>query len=120
MSIVGRMRMKLLITISILAAALQIAPVALSQGRQRGGGGERGMAGMGNLTQEERQKVMNARKTAMQDPAVQSARQKMQAASKEMHDAMDAAMLKADPSIKPILDKIPKGQRHMRGGGEEQ
>jgi Spy/CpxP family protein refolding chaperone len=123
MSIVGRMRMKLLITISILAAALQIAPVAFTQGRQRGGGGgERGMAAMSNLTQEERQKLMAARRTAMQDPAVMAAKEKMQAAQKEMHDAMDAALLKADPSLKPILDKMPKGQRerHMQGGESEQ
>ena len=117
MSIVPRMRMKLLITISILAAVLQAAPVAFSQGRQRGGGGG---ADMGSLTQEERQKVVAARHTAMQDPAVKAARDKMQAASKEMHEALDAAMLKADPSIKPLLDKMPKGQRERRpGGGEE-
>ena len=123
MSIVGGMRMKILITISILAAALQIAPVAFTQGRQRGGGGERAMGGaMGNLTQEERQKVMTARRTAMQDPAVAAAKEKMQAASKEFHDAMDAAMLKADPSLKPILDKMPKGHERPERGerGEEQ
>jgi hypothetical protein len=122
MSIVGRMRMKLLITISILAAALQIAPVAFTQGRRGGGGGERGaMGSMSNLTQEERQKMMTARRTAMQDPAVKAAKEKMQAVQKEMHDAMEAALLKADPSLKPILDKMPKGQRerHVRGEGEE-
>jgi hypothetical protein len=114
--------MKLFLTVSILTAALQIAPVAFSQGGgqrggQRGGGG-RGME-MGNLTPEEKQKVMNARRTAMQDPAVQAARTKAQAASKEMHDAMDAAMIKADPSIKAILDKMPKGgQRGGHGRGE--
>src|SRR5437667_8480246 len=96
MSIVGGMRMKILITISILAAALQIAPVAFSQGRQRGGGGADRMGGMGaNLTQEERQKLMTARRTAMQDPAVTAAKEKAQQCSKEFHDAMDAAMLKA-------------------------
>jgi hypothetical protein len=73
---------------------------------------------MGNLTPEEKQKVMNARRTAMQDPAVQSARTKAQAASKEMKDAMEAAMLKTDPSLKPILDKMPKGQRERHTGGE--
>ena len=74
---------------------------------------------MGSLTQEERQKVVAARHAAMQDPAVKAARDKMQAASKEMHEALDAAMLKADPSIKPLLDKMPKSQRERRPGGEE-
>ena len=117
------MRMKLLLTISLLAAALQIAPVAYAQGRQRGGGGGAGGGGsaaMSNLSPEERQKVMNARKGAMQDPSVTSARQKLQAAQKEFHEALDAAMLKADPSLKPILDKMPKGHEgHTRGGGGE-
>ena len=113
-----RMRMKMLLTISILAAALQIAPVAYSQGggRQRGGGAGGG-GQMGNLTPEERQKVMNARRQAMNDPAVSSPREKAQAAQKEFKEALDAAMLKVDPSLKPILDKMPKGHEgHGRGG----
>ena len=114
------MRMKLLLTISILAAALQIAPVAYTQGKQRGGGAGGGGGQMGNLSPEERQKVMSARRGAMQDPAVTSAKQKLQAAQKEFHDALDAAMLKTDPSLKPILDKMPKGHEgKMRGGGAE-
>src|SRR5919201_689606 len=73
LSIIEHMRMKLLLTISILAAALQLAPVAFSQGgggRQRGGGGAGaqgaggGMASMDNLTPEERSKLMNARPKA--------------------------------------------------------
>src|ERR1043166_8809258 len=113
-----RMRMKMLLTISILAAALQIAPVAYSQGggRQRGGGAGGG-GQMGNLTPEERQKVMNARRQAMNDPAVSSAREKAQAAQKEFKEALDAAMLRVDTSLKPILDKMPKGHEHARGGG---
>jgi Spy/CpxP family protein refolding chaperone len=111
--------MKLLIAISILAAALQIAPVAYSQGggRQRGGGAGGGGGQMGSLTPEERQKVMNARRQAMNDPSVSSAREKAQAAQKEFKEALDAAMLKVDPSLKPILDKMPKGHEHARGGG---
>jgi hypothetical protein len=48
-------------------------------------------------------------KKAMQDPAVQAAHDKMRQAHKEFRDAMHAAMLKADPSIQPILNKIPQG-----------
>jgi hypothetical protein len=77
---------------------------------------------MGNLTPEERQKMMNARRQAMNDPSVTAARDKAQAASKEFHEAMEAAMLKADPSLKPILDKMPKGREGRgakgQGGGE--
>jgi hypothetical protein len=120
---VERMRMKSLIIISVLAAALQIAPVAFTQGgggRQKGGGGGGGeRAGMANLTSDERQKVMNARRTAMQDPSVSSAKEKMTAAGKEFHDALNAAMLKADPSLKPILDKMPKREARSHGQAGE-
>jgi hypothetical protein len=47
----------------------------------------------------------------MQDPAVQAAHEKMRQAHKEFRDAMHAAMLKADPSIQPILSKIPGRNR---------
>jgi len=72
-----------------------------------------------NLTQEAREKLMTGRRTAMQDPAVTAAKEQAQQAAKNFHHAMNAATLKADPTIKPILDKLPKGHRHP-GLGEEQ
>lgn len=51
----------------------------------------------------------------MQDPSVQAAHEKMKQAHQEFMTSMHAAMLKADPSIQPVLDKIPKGGR---GGGD--
>jgi hypothetical protein len=47
----------------------------------------------------------------MQEPSVQAAREKMRQAHKEFRDAMHGAMLKADPSIQPILNKIPTPNR---------
>jgi hypothetical protein len=35
----------------------------------------------------------------------------MRQARKEFHDAMQAAMLKADPSIQPMLDKMSKHEK---------
>lgn len=70
-----------------------------------------GNSGWRGLSPEERQKLQTARQTAMQDPSVQAARDKMRQAHKEFRDAMHAAMLKADPSIQPILNKIPSGNR---------
>lgn len=75
--------------------------------------GHRG--GFGDLSEGERQRLMAARETAKDDPAVVAARQKRdqaktpeerQAAAKEFHEAMRAAMLKVDPTLAPILDKI--------------
>jgi hypothetical protein len=60
-----------------------------------------------NLSAEERQKFESARHQAMQDPAVRSARDKMRQAHREFNEALRATILKNDPSMKPILDKMP-------------
>lgn len=101
---------------SILAAALQIAPIAFAQdadGPGKGGRRHREER-LANLSPEERQKFEAAHQKAMQDPAVQSAHEKMKQAHQEFRDAMHAAMLKTDPAIQPILDKLPKSEK----GGE--
>jgi hypothetical protein len=104
------MKMTTAIMMSILAASLQFAPVAFSQPPAGGGPGKnwRQNQRLANLSPEERAKFKKARLQAMQDPGVQAARDKMMQAGKEFRDVMEAAMLKADPSIKPVLDKMPK------------
>jgi hypothetical protein len=106
------MRTKSVITMSILAAALQIAPIVFGQDEDQPMGRRRWEQRLANLSPEERQKLQAAREKAMQDPAVQAAHDKMRQAHKEFRDAMSAAMLKADPSVQPILNKIPQ---HRRG-----
>lgn len=109
------MRMKSLVTMSVLALGLQFAPISFGQDQEQGTErGRRWEQRLANLSPEERQKLQAARQKAMQDPAVQAAHAKMRAVHKEFRDAMRAAMLKADPSIQPILNKIPAGNR--RGG----
>ena len=106
--------MKMLITISILAGALQIAPLAFSQdtNEQPGKGGWRHrQERFANLSADEREKLKAARQKAMQDPAVRAAEEKAREAEREFHAALNASMLKADPSIQPILNKMPKGER---------
>jgi hypothetical protein len=105
------MKMKLLITMSILGTALQLTPVARSQDDEQGNRGRHWEKRLANLSPEERQKLQAAHRQAMQDPAVQAANDKMRQAHKEFRDAMHAAMLKADPSIQPILNKIPAPNR---------
>jgi hypothetical protein len=105
------MTMKSVATMSILAIGLQLAPVAFGQDGEPGKGGRRWEQRLANLSPEERQKLQAARQKAMEDPAVQAAHDKMRQAHKEFRDAMHGAMLKADPSIQPILDKIPSGNR---------
>jgi hypothetical protein len=107
------MKIRTLITMSILAASLTIAPLALSQPPAGGGGAGKNWKQaqrdrLANLSPEERTKLKNARQHAVQDPQVQAAREKMKQAGKEFRDVMEAAMVKADPSVKAILDKMPK------------
>jgi len=59
-----------------------------------------------NLTEEERGRLRAAHQKAMQDPAVQAAREKLRQARREFREVMRPALLKADPSIQPILDKL--------------
>jgi len=101
------MRINSLITVSILAAVVQVTPMVFGQDEEQPIGRRRWEQRTANLSPEERQKLQAAQEQAMQDPAVQAARVKMREAHKEFRDAMRAAMLKADPSIQPILNKIP-------------
>ena len=105
------MKMKFLITMSVLGIALQFTPIARGQDENQGGRGRRWEKRLANLSPEERQKVKAAHRKAMQEPSVRAAREKMRQAHKEFRDAMHAAMLKTDPSIQPILSKIPTPNR---------
>jgi hypothetical protein len=74
-----------------------------------------GPPGMGGLTEEERQKLMDARQKAKSDPAVQAAEKKKdeaktpedrKTASEDYRQVMHDAMLKIDPSLKGIMEKL--------------
>jgi hypothetical protein len=107
------MKTKLLVTF-ILAAAVQFAPVIYGEGPGGHGGGGRQHHNerFANLPEADRQKLQTAHQKAMQDPAVQAAKEKMRQAHREFQNTMHGAMLKADPSIQPLLDKLPKGGDH--------
>ena len=66
--------------------------------------------------EKEREKMKAAHQKAMQDPTVQAAHVKERQARKEFRDAMHAALLKADPSLQPVLDKMKTGEK----GGHDQ
>ncbi|HWY52478.1 MAG TPA: hypothetical protein VNW72_13435 [Chthoniobacterales bacterium] len=110
------MKIKSLITTSILIGALQLSPAVFGQGANNGapGRGGRWQQRLANLSPEEREKLKAARQKAMQDPGVQAAHEKMRQARKEFMDSMHTAMLKADPSIQSVLDKIPRAGRGER------
>ena len=63
-----------------------------------------------NLTEDERTRLRAAHQKAMQDPVLQAARDKMRQAQREFREMLRPALLKADPAVQPILDKL-RGDR---------
>lgn len=106
------MKLKTLLIIPAVAAALQFAPAGFAQAPDAQDNGRHGRHGrhekfMANLSVEERAQLRAAHQKAMADPAVQAAKDRARQARRELRDLKRAAMLRADPSIQPILDKMP-------------
>lgn len=107
------MKLKLtLFAVSAVASLAQFAPSAFSQSPAdrpdrpfRQFQNER-RARFASLTEDERARLRAAHQKAMQDPAVQAAREKLRQARREFREVMRPALLKADPSVQPILDKL--------------
>ena len=66
------------------------------------------------LTPAEREQLKAARQKAESDPAVVAAKQSGD--KKAAHDAMHAAMLKADPTLGPILEKVDAAMKAGKAG----
>jgi hypothetical protein len=104
------------------ASGVNQAPGGIGKPWNQGGpGGDHGK-GMANLSESERQQLRSVREQVKQDPAVVAAHEAVknaatpearEEAQNTLRDAMHAAMVKADPSIEPILEK-------MRPGGSAQ
>ncbi len=63
------------------------------------------------LSLEEQSKLRSAHDMAMRDPALLQSRARYEQARKEFRDKLRDALLKADPSVQPILEKARR-QRH--------
>jgi hypothetical protein len=50
----------------------------------------------------------------MRDPALAATRQRYEAARKEFRDKLRDALLKADPSVQPILEKVRRQRQKDR------
>jgi Spy/CpxP family protein refolding chaperone len=91
-----------------VAVGLQLAPAVFAQPPDKPNRPfqmER-RARWANLTDEERGKLKAAHQKAMEDPAVRAAQEKLRQARREFREVMRPALLKADPSIQPILEKM--------------
>ncbi len=110
------MKTKSLLTILAAAAAMQFAPLALAQDADAADYPRRGRHAkmLANLSPDERAKFRAAHRQAMADPAVQAAKDRQIAAAREFRELKRSRMLQADPTIQPILDKMPPRGRRGR------
>ena len=98
-----------LLLVPALAAALQFAPALLAQPPADKPARQFHMehrARWASLSEEERSKLKAAHQKAMADPAVWAARERLRKARREFREVLRPALLKADPSIQPILEKM--------------
>lgn len=67
---------------------------------------------LAGLSIEEQAKLRSAHDMAMRDPALAASRQRYEQARNEFRDKLREGLLKADPSVQPILEKV---RRHRHG-----
>ncbi len=99
-----------LVRIFALSACLVLPSLATAQSPDetadaagpRGRGHHKYLA---NLSPAERQELRAAHKRAKQDPSYKAAKAQM----RQARQAMRAALLRVDPNVQPILDKMPEG-----------
>jgi Spy/CpxP family protein refolding chaperone len=108
----AEMKILSLVRVLALSAVIVLPPLAVAQNADEdtsapaaGRGGRGHHKYLANLTPAERKELKAAKAKAKQDPSYQAAKVKM----REAREAMRAALLKADPAIQPILNKIPEG-----------
>ena len=95
-----------------LVAILLITLVSASGfGQTPQGGGDFKRMRFSRLSLEEQARLRSAHDMAMRDPALVQSRARYEQARKEFRDRLRDALLKADPSVQPILEKA-KRQRH--------
>jgi hypothetical protein len=84
--------------------------------RPRAGGQEsRKSGGDPALSADERQRLAAARERAKNDPTVRSLEQARQAIDDQLQNAMNAAMVAADPALAPTLEKVKASRERAKG-----
>jgi TPR repeat protein len=99
--------MKRQLLVAILLATL-VSGSGFGQTRQ---GNDLKRIPFSRLSLEEQSKLRSAHDMAMRDPALMQSRARYEQARKEFRDRLRDALLKADPSVQPILEKARR-QRH--------
>ena len=112
------MNTKTFLAVFAVGAVLNLAPSGFAQGADADAGdhGRRGRYArlLAELSPDERARLRAAHRQAMADPAVQAAKDRQRQAAREFRELKRSRMLQADPTIQPILDKIPARGRRDR------
>ena len=88
------------------------APAAAPSSDAGQGSGKAGKnAALASLTPDERKELRTAHKKAKSDPAVTAIDK---SDKKAYHKAMREAMIKADPNVEPILEKMRGNKMHKK------
>ena len=98
-----------LLLVPALAVTFQFAPEVLAQPPAEKPARQfqiERRARWASLNEEERSKLRAAHQKAMADPAVRAARDRLRQARREFRELLRPALLKADPSLQPILEKM--------------
>ena len=99
------MKRKVLVTALL---AVLVAASGLAQGPQ---GNQFRQGRFSRLSMDEQARLRSAHDMAMRDPALAATRQRYEQARKEFRDKLREGLLKADPSVQPILEKARR-ERH--------
>jgi tripartite-type tricarboxylate transporter receptor subunit TctC len=107
------MKTKAVLIVTVVAAALQFAPMIHAQGADDQGFRRNGRHArfLANLSPDERAKLKAANQKAMADPTLQAAKERRRQANREFRQLRRQKMIEADPSVQPILDKIQAERR---------
>jgi hypothetical protein len=74
--------------------------------------GEQRVPGLGR---EEAQRLAAAREKAKDDPTVRSLKEALEAVQLQLENAMNAAMIAADPGLAPTLEKVKQSRDRAKG-----
>ncbi len=107
----------LIVGVVALTTALQIVPgVSAQQPQEKAGRRTQAQrsARLAALNDDEQVRLRAAHEKALQDQQVRAARERLQQARREFRDVMGPAMLRADPSVQPIIEKMRRPPRQDR------
>ncbi|HET7227022.1 MAG TPA: hypothetical protein VFJ55_00135 [Chthoniobacterales bacterium] len=98
----------------LLVAILLATLVPVSGFGQPPQGGDLRHSQFSRLSLDEQARLRSAHDMAMRDPALLQSRARYEQARKEFRDRLRDALLKADPSVQPILEKARRQRHHDR------